>query len=153
MNVSQSGGPNVADCPEKPRKSIGDSASTERIQFAEVDSPFRIILFVHDQPDILEVRRLLFEALGYSVLTADCGNKALSLLRLMPIDAVVVDYPMSSMNCEQTVRRIREADGDIPIVLSSSDSSTPQRLRRMVNASVNNHAGPTALLDALEAQL
>ena len=153
MKISQSGGSNFSGCPGKPRKSTGDSVGTERLQFTEVEPPCQIILFVHDQPDILEARRFLFEALGYSVLTADCGNKALSLLRLIPIDVVVVDYPMRSMSCERTICRIREADGDIPIVLSSDGSSTPQRLQRMVDASVNNYAGPTALLDALEARL
>jgi hypothetical protein len=37
----------------------------------------KTVLFVDDEPSILKIRRLVFEALGYSVLTAICGEEAL----------------------------------------------------------------------------
>jgi hypothetical protein len=37
----------------------------------------KTVLFVDDEPSILSMRRLVFEALGYSVLTATCGEDAL----------------------------------------------------------------------------
>jgi len=152
MNSSQTDGQHVSQRPENSRKSMADSASTTRIQFADVDCPFQAILFVDNEPDVLEARRLLFEALGFAVFTADCGNKALSLLRLAPIDAVVVDYPLGGASREIACR-IREAYGDIPIVLMSSGPLIPQSLMKMVDSSVDKFAGPLALLDALKELL
>src|SRR5262249_32675680 len=94
MNVSQNGGRDVSHRPETPRKSMATSASTTRIQFADVDWPFQTILFIDKEPDVLKAYRQLFETRGFTVLTANCGNKALSLLRLTSIDAVVLDYPL-----------------------------------------------------------
>ena len=152
MNVSQNGGRDLSHSPETPRKSMAGSASTTRIQFADVDWPFQTILFVDNEPDVLKAYRELFESRGFSVLTADCGNKALSLLRLTPIDTVVLDYPLGGASGE-IVRRIREGYGDIPTVLLSSDPDIPRSLMNMVATSVDKFAGPLALLVAVEKLL
>lgn len=150
MNASKSGGHNVSNRREKPSKSIRDSGSTTRIEFADVDSPFQTILFVDDEPDILEARRLLFENLGFSVLTADCENRALSLLRLAPVDAVVVDSRLGGASGEPIVHKIRQIYGDLLIVLSSRGLAIPQDLLEIADASIDKSAGALALLDALE---
>jgi len=152
MNVSQNGGHDVSDRPESPRRSMAGSASTTRIQFADVDRPFQTILLVDNEPDVLEAYRQLFESRGFSVLAADCGNKAFSLLRLTPIDAVVLDYPLGGASGE-IVRRIREGYGDIPTVLLSSGRDIPQSLMNMVDTSVDKFAGPLTLLVAVEELL
>ena len=153
MNVSQSNRSQVFDRPEKPSKPIPGSANKTRAQFADLDSPLQTILFVDTKADVQKARRLLFETLGFSVLTVDCGNKALSLLRLKPIDAVVVDYPVDGTDGEEIIRKIRKAKGNIPIVLLSNGPETPQSLLRMIDASVDRLAGPMGLLDALAEQL
>lgn len=153
MNLPQSDRPHVSDRPEKPSESIAESANKTRTQFAGLDSPLQTILFVDTKADVQQARRLLFETLGFCVLTVDCGNKALSLLRVEPIDAVVVDYPMAGSDGEQVIREIRKANGNIPIVLLSNGPETPQSLLGMIDASVDRIAGPMALLDALAEQL
>jgi CheY-like chemotaxis protein len=62
----------------------------------------QIVLFVDDEPTILDTRRVIFEALGYAVLTADTGARALEQLRERRVDAVVLDYQMPGMNGEKT---------------------------------------------------
>jgi len=48
----------------------------------------KTVLFVDDEPAILSMRRLVFEGLGYSVLTAISGEEALEALHLHQVDAV-----------------------------------------------------------------
>jgi DNA-binding response OmpR family regulator len=152
MNAYQNGGHDVSDRPESPRTAMADSASTTGIEFADLDGPFKTILFVDNEPDVVRPYRELLETWGFSVPTADCGTKALSLLRLMPIDAVVLEYPLGGASGE-IVRWIREAYGVIPTVLLSSSPAIPQSLMNMVDTSVDKVAGPLALLVALEELL
>src|SRR5215470_17855020 len=70
-------------------------------------APSRTVLFVDDEPSLLEARRLIFEFIGYSVLTAESGEEALDVLRSNAVDAVVVDYQMPGMDGEEIARRIR----------------------------------------------
>jgi CheY-like chemotaxis protein len=116
-------------------------------------APSRTILFVDDEPSLLEVRRLMFEFMGYSVLTAESGEEALEVLRLHAVDAVVVDYLMPGMDGEETARRIRRMRANLPIILSSGCFSVPQRVLETVNASVNKGMRQELLFDVVEQQL
>jgi CheY-like chemotaxis protein len=113
----------------------------------------KTVLFVDDEPSILKMRRLVFEALGYSVLTAISGEKALEALELHPVDVVVLDYLMPGMDGEETARCIRRLRGDIPIILSTGCLTVPERVLEVVNAAVEKGARPEALIEVLEQQL
>ena len=111
------------------------------------------VLFVDDEASILMMRRVVFEALGYSVLTAISGQEALDVFELHPVDAVVLDYMMPGMDGEETARRIRKLRSDIPIILSSGCLTVPERVLEIVNAAVEKAARPEALIEALEQHL
>jgi CheY-like chemotaxis protein len=113
----------------------------------------KTVLFVDDEPSILSIRRLVFEALGYSVLTATCGEDALEVFARYPVDAVVLDYMMPGMDGEETALCIRKLRSDIPIILSSGCLTVPARVLKIVNAAVEKAARPEALIEALEQQL
>jgi CheY-like chemotaxis protein len=113
----------------------------------------KTVLFVDDEPSILSMRRLVFEALGYSVFTAPCGEDALELVAMYPVDAVVLDYLMPGMNGGETARCIRKVRSDIPIILSSGCLAVPARALEVVNAAVEKAAKPEALIEAVAQQL
>jgi CheY-like chemotaxis protein len=115
--------------------------------------PCRTILLVDDEPSILQVRSLIFESQGYSVLTAESGEDALEILRIHLVDAIVLDYLMPGMNGEETALGIRKLQGDVPIVLSSGCLQLPARVLAIVNASVDKIAGPEPLIAAVEQHL
>ena len=94
---------------------------------AESRRAAKTVLFVDDEPSILSIRRLVFEALGYSVLTATCGADALEAFAMYPVDAVVLDYWMPGMDGEETALCIRKVRSDIPIILSSGCLAVPER--------------------------
>jgi len=116
---------------------------------AEHQIPAKTILFADDECSILTVRRLLFERLGYCVLTASSGTEALDLLRAHTVDAVVLYYTMSPMNGEEIARAVRRKDGETAIVLSSAYPSLPASILEVVDVLVEKGKGPLALIDAL----
>lgn len=121
--------------------------------FSRTNLPCRTILLVDDEPSILQVRSLIFETLGYSVLTAESGEEALEILRTHPVDAIVLDYLMPGLNGEETAIGIRKLRGDVPIVLSSGCLQLPARVMAIVNACVDKILGPEPLIAAVEQHL
>jgi CheY-like chemotaxis protein len=113
----------------------------------------KTILFVDDEPSILEVRSILFEALGYGVLTAASGEEALVQMQARTVDAVVLDYLMPVMDGEETARKMRQVHGAIPILLSSGCLALPKSVMALVDASVDKGRGPLALIKAIEQLL
>lgn len=113
----------------------------------------KTVLFVDDEPSILKVRRLIFEALGYSVLTAISGEEALEVLERHLVDAVVLDYLMPGMDGAETARRIRQLRSDIPIILSSGCLTVPERVLEFVTVTVEKATRPEALIEVLEQHL
>jgi CheY-like chemotaxis protein len=113
----------------------------------------KTVLFVDDEPSILLMRHLVFEALGYSVLTAICGEDALEMFATHPVDAVVLDYLMPGIDGEETARRLRKLRSDIPIILSSGCLAVPERVFEVVDMAVEKGARPEALIDAVAQQL
>ena len=123
------------------------------VRSAENDQKTKTVLFVDDEASILEMRRLIFESLGYSVLTAISGEEALKVFELHPVDAVVLDYLMPGMDGEETARCIRKLRSDVPIILSSGCLTLPERVLEVATVSIEKAARPEALIEALEQQL
>jgi two-component system, cell cycle response regulator len=75
------------------------------------------ILVVDDSPDILESTRRLLEAEGHRVLVAPDGRIALELLEKESVHLILVDYFMPGMTGEDVVRKVRERDRLVQIIL------------------------------------
>jgi CheY-like chemotaxis protein len=81
--------------------------------------PRKIILCVDDNEQALSVRKFLLETRGYRVLTALSGEEALEIFRAGAIDLVLSDLLMPQMDGNQLVRRMKEINSDVPMVLVS----------------------------------
>lgn len=57
-----------------------------------------LILCVDDEWNGLEDHKMLFEERGYQVLAATSGAEALQLFASHPVDLVLLDYHMPTMN-------------------------------------------------------
>ncbi len=73
------------------------------------DQPARMpcVLFVDDEPRILNTMRILFRR-SYNVLTATSGAEALELMRQHAVDVVVSDQRMPEMTGIELLRQARE---------------------------------------------
>ncbi|MEW6660319.1 MAG: PAS domain S-box protein [Thermodesulfobacteriota bacterium] len=79
------------------------------------------ILVVDDEPALRRVAARLLEKLGYRVIQAAGGEKAVELFRdgSPGIDLVLMDMIMPGMNGIQTMERIRNLHPQVPIILCS----------------------------------
>lgn len=75
------------------------------------------ILVVDDSRLMLESTRMLLEAEGHRVLTAPDGESALRILQHERPQLILLDYFMPGMTGEEVVRRVRESDRLVQIVL------------------------------------
>jgi CheY-like chemotaxis protein len=111
------------------------------------------VLVVDDEPKLLEARRLMLEGLGYIVLVAECGEKALEIMRTRMVDAVILDYLMPGMDGEATARGIRALNLATPIILSTACLSVPEPVLRLVTAFVPKGTAPNRLTEVLKEEL
>jgi PAS domain S-box-containing protein len=76
------------------------------------------ILYVDDEPDLLDIGRMFLEESGeFAVSTTDSAVSALELLRLEKFDAIVSDYQMPGMDGIRLLVEVRATFGKIPFIL------------------------------------
>ncbi|WP_118179957.1 response regulator [Paraburkholderia phosphatilytica] len=89
----------------------------------------KTILVVDDEFDLLTVWQLLLEAVGYRVVTAPNGARALELVRATRPDLILTDCMMPVMSGPELCEALY-ADPDlreIPIILCSAASDIPKQ--------------------------
>jgi CheY-like chemotaxis protein len=86
------------------------------------------ILVVDDDPDFVEITRMVLTAKGYEVDSASDGSMALRKLREMPADLVLLDVMMSSVLDGVHLAHVIEKDETLrgtPIIMISSITGSP----------------------------
>lgn len=79
------------------------------------------ILIIDDDTDILYTMREICVFAGWTVMTAANGEEGVRCFAACSPDLVVVDYHMPVMDGLATVRRIRELDRVVPLVVLTVD--------------------------------
>ncbi len=79
------------------------------------------ILVVDDEPLLRRVARQLLQKLGYRVLEASGGEKALEIFQEQgaEIDLVLLDLIMPGLNGFQTLERLRALNPEVPVLMCS----------------------------------
>lgn len=80
----------------------------------------KTILLVDDEPHVLEVLRVTLEDLGFALLEAEDGPKALKIAREQKPDLVILDVMLPNMSGLEVCRSLHETrDGDtrIPVIM------------------------------------
>jgi PAS domain S-box-containing protein len=92
------------------------------------------ILIVDDEKMIRDMLSELLETLGYTVLMADSGKKALEVAREnRGIHIAIVDYAMPKMNGLETIKAIHQIDVSIRILLSSGYADQAKIIHKYSN--------------------
>ena len=113
----------------------------------------RTILFVDGELFIQRARRIIFEALGYCVLTVTSGEEALASLRSNIVDAVVLDYQMPGMNADTVAAKMKSINSHVPIMLLSAYGPLPKNKLRSVDSFLSKSQPPNILLSTLRGLL
>jgi response regulator RpfG family c-di-GMP phosphodiesterase len=75
------------------------------------------LLFIDDEANILAALERLFWPLGYTILTAESGAKALALLEQKTVDLVICDMRMPQMTGAEVLEQIRGRWPDVVRIL------------------------------------
>ncbi|WP_035802888.1 response regulator [Kitasatospora mediocidica] len=109
------------------------------------------ILIVDDEPQLLRVLRINFQARHYSVLTAATGQEALdSAVRDVP-DAVVLDLGLPDFDGVDIIHGLRTAI-TAPIIVLSGRSDAQEKVRAL-DAGADDYLTKPFLMDELFARL
>ncbi len=79
------------------------------------------VLVVEDEPILRDMAAAMIEALGYSVLSAENGSRALDLFRVQEgrIDLVLLDMKMPGLSGKETFLEIHRMDSSVPVLLTT----------------------------------
>lgn len=78
------------------------------------------ILIVDDEENICRLYKEEFEEMGYEVTTVLDGASALDAMAKTKFDLVTLDMRMKGMDGIETLRKMKERDANLPIIISSA---------------------------------
>jgi CheY-like chemotaxis protein len=108
------------------------------------------ILCIDDEPNVLVVRKMLLESVGYRVLLAESGPQGLEILQRENVHTVIVDYKMPDMTGSEVAEHIRRFRSGMPIImLSAYIDLSPDQLKD-VDAYVTKGESPDVLLRTIK---
>ncbi|MEE4164723.1 MAG: PAS domain S-box protein [Desulfocapsaceae bacterium] len=86
------------------------------------------ILLIDDEPVVIDVGTSMLEALGYHVITAADGQRALEILeeKNHVVDLIILDLIMPGMSGEQVFNAVQKIEPRVPVLLSSGYSAGGQ---------------------------
>jgi CheY-like chemotaxis protein len=82
------------------------------------------ILFIDDEPALVEIDKQMLERLGYEVTTRTSSMEALELFRTKPdqFDLVITDMTMPHMTGERLANELMNIRSDIPVIICTGYS-------------------------------
>jgi CheY-like chemotaxis protein len=108
------------------------------------------LLCIDDEPNVLAIRKMLLESVGYRVLLAESGPQGLDLLQREHVHTVILDYRMPEMTGAEVAERIRAIRPWLPIIMLSAYVDLAERQLKDVDAYVTKGESPDVLLRTIE---
>jgi CheY-like chemotaxis protein len=78
------------------------------------------VLFVDDEPDFAQTVAFRLRSKGYIVHYAKNGHEGIELIKKEKPDIVFMDLKMPVMDGVESLKKIREFDKDLPVVMISA---------------------------------
>jgi CheY-like chemotaxis protein len=111
------------------------------------------ILCIDDEELGLEIRKMVLEREGYTVLTARDGASGLSIFETQQVDAVILDYAMPDLDGGQVAAIMRQRKPAIPILMLSAYVALPENVMRLIDISATKGDGALMLVGRLKELL
>ncbi|WP_405241368.1 sigma-54-dependent transcriptional regulator [Lentisalinibacter salinarum] len=89
------------------------------------------VMIVDDDADLCEALTATLETAGHDVITADCGESALTLLELETVDLVVSDVQMEPMDGVALLEALRRRHASLPVVLMTAYGTIEKAVEAM----------------------
>ena len=110
-------------------------------------------LVVDDDEAVLDLTRELLLRGGFEVVTARGGREALEILRVdaeRKIDAAVLDLAMPGMDGIETLRRIKEEDPELQVILLTGHASLEKGIEAMKFGAMDFLEKPARIQELME---
>lgn len=91
----------------------------------------KILLLVDDEPSILHSLQRVFHRTDYEVLTADCGEKALDIIKEKPISVLVSDYNMPGLVGADLLAKAKTLRPEMSRIILSGNSDQESVIRSL----------------------
>jgi len=89
------------------------------------------ILIVDDEEHIRKILTIMLSKKGYQTETAASGREALELAGQKPFDVVITDLRMPGMDGLELLRRLKELDADLTIIIITAFSTVETAIEAM----------------------
>jgi len=86
------------------------------------------VLVVDDEPDTLELVKLVLESAGFEVMLVNNGMEALAKIDAEKLDLVLLDIMMPDMDGWDVYRKIKELNSTIPIAILTAKAQNIDKL-------------------------
>jgi two-component system response regulator VicR len=86
------------------------------------------VLVVDDEPDTLELIKLVLESAGFEAILVNNGKKALAKIDTEKLDLVLLDIMMPDMDGWDVFRKIKEKNTTIPIAILTAKAQNIDKL-------------------------
>ncbi|HFC10013.1 MAG TPA: response regulator [Chloroflexi bacterium] len=115
------------------------------------------VLCIEDEPEMIELIRLILARGGYEVLGAESGLDALELLATTPdIDLILLDLMMPEMDGWEVYQRLKadERTRDIPVIVVTAKAQRIDRVLGLYIVGVDDYItkpfSPKMLLESVK---
>jgi two-component system response regulator VicR len=117
------------------------------------------VLCIEDEPQMIDLLRLILETHGYEVVGAEGGQKGLEAMRAEKPDLILLDLMMPDMDGGDVYQRMKqEAElSDIPVVIVTAKAAPIDKVLWINVAKVDDYVtkpfGPSELIGSIERVL
>jgi DNA-binding response OmpR family regulator len=117
------------------------------------------ILCIEDEPQMIDLIRLILETRGYQVMGAQGGEEGLEMMRTEQPDLVLLDIMMPEMDGGDVYHRMRQEPAllQIPVIVVTAKAAPIDKVLWMNVAQVDDYVtkpfGPEDLLASVERVL
>ncbi len=112
------------------------------------------VLIVDDEPDTLELIKLVLESDGFKTQLAMSGKEALVQIAASKPDLVLLDIMMPDMDGWDVFRKIKEKNPEIPIAILTAKSQNIDKLLGLYVLKANDYIikpfGKNELIDKVK---
>src|SRR6185503_6379725 len=89
------------------------------------------LLLIDDEADVQYSFRRIFDSPGIHLSTASSGEEALRLIPTLQPDLVIMDIRMVGMSGLDTLRKLRERDARVPVIMMTAYGTTQAAIEAM----------------------
>ncbi len=105
------------------------------------DVPSASILYIEDDPEMIDLVSLILNRLGYQVTGANGGRKGLELVKSSLPDLILLDLMMPDMDGWDVYHQLKNSDPtkNIPVIIITARSQTIDKVLAFQIAKVDDY--------------